>query len=191
MSKIALAAVALLGLAFVFPALAAPSVDLTLEVESAQLAADCTAENTEDWEVAAQISVLNTSEETVTFESTGFSARFNAGGGAQTTNDVSVISSGGFEPGTQVGPGETEVFDPVVRVTLPCDVASAELFGELVIVGRDKRFVDSDAFIEGGTPVPVGPTGIIGIASILGVAGLLAQRLGRKPRAIVSDRPDV
>ena len=187
MKKTALLALALLAAAFVVPALALPSVDVNLEVLSAGLAGGCS-NGSQTWEVSSEIGVHNTSEETVTFESTGFSVRFNSGSGNSGTGDVGVASSDGFDAGAQVEPGATRSFHPVVHATLPCDARSADLVAQLTIVGRDKAYSDTDPFIEGGTPVPVGPTGILGIAVLLGAAGFLGQRLGRKPRPIISDR---
>jgi hypothetical protein len=186
--KIALAALALLGAAFVIPALALPSVEVNLEVLSAALVGECT-DGSQTWEVSSQVSVHNTSAETATFESTDFSAKFNRGGGnLGVTDDISVVSSGAFESGAQIEPGATSIFNPVVHVTLPCDVRSANLYAQLTLVGRDKIYSGADEFIEGGTPVPVGPTGILGIAVLLGAAGFLGQQLGRRPRPITSDR---
>jgi hypothetical protein len=188
MKKIALAAMTLLMVAFVYPALALPSVDVNLTVLSADVVGGCSG-GAQMWEVSTEIQVTNTSEETATFESTDFFAKFNTTGGpGQVQNDVSVVNADGFAPGATVDPNATRTFHPVVQVSVPCDVQGASMYGELKLVGRDKTYSDGDAFIESGTEVPVGPTGILGIAVLLGATGLLSQGLSRRPKPITDTR---
>lgn len=190
MKKFALAASMLALGVFVLPVFAAPSVDMSLEVTSAGIIQDCSGEDgLRTWEVASQITVQNTSEETVRFDSTSYFAEFVVDGHEKGRAEVSVLDSGGFEGGVQVEPGATSVFNPVVRVDLPCDARGGVLFGVLEIEGRNGSFRDADDFLEDGSAVPIGPTGIVGIAVLLGAVGLIGQLLSRKPRSIVSDRP--
>jgi hypothetical protein len=188
MKKIALAAMTLLLVAFVYPALAIPSVDMHLTVMSADLAGGCSG-GAQMWNVASEITVQNTSEQTVTFESTDFWSDFTTPGSpGQRQDDVSASSADGFQAGTTIDPNATSTFHPQVQVSLPCDTSGANLFGGLKLAGRDKFYSASDAFIEGGTPVPVGPTGILGIAVVLGIAGLLGQGLSRRPKPFAGER---
>lgn len=165
-------------------AVAAPSVESHLEVVSAQLVQECSG-GTQVWEVAGEIRVDNTSEETATFEWTDFWAQSRAGSSRPVQNDVDVIDAGGFVAGAEIEAGGTEFFRPVVRVANACDTTNASLYAQVKLVGSDTIFGCGSAFIEGGTAVPVGPTGILGIAVILGVAGVLAHRLDTRPRSVV------
>jgi hypothetical protein len=187
LKKLGIVAVVLLTAAFVYPALARPSVDVGVDTEDVQLVQEC-ADGFQTWQVSQQVSVHNTSEDTVTLESTGFFAKFTTPGNPQQyQNDVRVLDFGGFVPGAQIAQNGRGVYHPVVQVSLPCDTSGAGMFAKLTLVGRDKTYTDGDTFVDAETPVPVAPTGIFGIAVILGAAGLLMQRLNRRPRPYSSD----
>lgn len=181
-----------LGAAFVVPALAQPSVDLAVDVENVGLVSGCQSADgsdpTQTWQVALQVAVMNTAEDPARFAATGYFAKFNnPDGSGQTTYDVAVVDAGGFVAGEEVAAGATETFHPVVRATLPCDARGATMFASLDLEDRAKTFIDGAAFLEGGTPVPLGPTGVVGIALALGCIGLLTHRLGRRPKALPAD----
>jgi hypothetical protein len=187
LKRVGIVAVVLSTAAFVYPALARPSVDMSVDTETVELVQEC-ADGFQTWRVGLQVSVSNTSEETVTLESTGFFAKFTTPGSPQQRQDnVLVLDPGGFVPGAQVAPNARGVYHPVVQVSLPCDTSGATMFATLTLVGRDKTYAAGDVFIDNGTPVPVGPTGIFGIAVILGAVGLLIQRLNRRPRPSYSN----
>ena len=182
----------LLAVAFVYPALAAPSVDLAVDVRSVGLVGECSSSGGGDplqtWEIALNAVVQNTSEEPVTFASTGYFVKFNNPNGSnQQSHDISVVDPGGFVAGEEVDPGASETYGPVVRASVPCDATAADIFATLNLVGRDKTYVDGASFLDNGTPVPLGPTGALGIALALGAVGLLSQRLGRRPKAMHLD----
>jgi hypothetical protein len=165
------------------PASSAPAVESHLDIVSAQLVQDCDG-TAQVWEVGGEITVENTSDETATFEWTDFWAQARSAGSTRPTlSDIEVVDSGGFDAGAQIDARGTSVFGPVVRVTNPCDTTSASLYAQVKLEGNDTVFGCGSAFIQAGTAVPVGPTGILGIAVMLGGAGVLAQRLGTRPRS--------
>ncbi len=193
--KLAVAAVLVLAAAFMIPAvLAQPAATMNLGVTSVRPIGECAEPAPNDpaqlWEVSTHIAVHNTSANTITLRDSEFWVRFDdpTGGANQTQNDVSVVDYSGFSQGAQIAPDDTRTFDPVLRVWLPCDATKATMVGGMHIVGSDTQFVASGIFIDNATPVPVQSTGALGIAIIIGVAGLLAQRLGRKPRPILDGR---
>jgi hypothetical protein len=186
-------AIVALAAALVIPAvLAQPAVSSSLDVTSVRLATECSEPAPDDpaqlWEVNTTVTVHNNTSSVVTIRDTEFWARFSdpTGGANQTQNDVSVVDYGGFTAGTQIGPDETKTFNPVLRVWLPCDATHADMFAGLHINGSDTQYVASGTFIDSATPVPVQPTGAFGIAVVIGVAGFLAQRLGRRPKPIAA-----
>jgi hypothetical protein len=185
MRKLLIAGIALvIGAVVVFPVFALPSVNVTTEVLGAHLVGSCS-NGTQTWEVPLSVSVENTSEESAVLESTNFFAKFSQPGNTgQVNNDITIVDAGGFVPGASTDPGTTSTYDPVVQTSIPCDATNASMFAALEIVGRDKIYLDGDAFIAEGTPVPNGATGVFGIAVLLGVAGVLAQRLGRRSRPL-------
>ena len=194
--KLAVAAVLLLAGAFMIPAvLAQPAATMSLDVTTVRPIGECAEPAPNDpaqlWEVSTHITVHNTSSNTITLRDSEFWVRFSdpTGGDNQTQTDVSVVDYDGFSQGTQIAPDDTRTFDPVVRVWLPCDATKAVLFGGMHIVGSDTQFVGSGTFIDNATPVPVESTGAFGIALIVGIAGVLAQRLGRRPKPILDGRP--
>jgi hypothetical protein len=189
LKKVAVGAVGLLAAAFVLPVLAQPSVDLTVDVDSVALAEVCTSEGGGDpfqtWEVALSVQVTNTADEVAHFDRTGYYVKFRTPAGAsQIGYDVTVVDADRFQQGEEVAARGTGTYGPVVRVTIPCDATAADVFATLDLQGRDKTYVDGAPFLENGTPVPLGPTGALGIAAMVGAVGLLALRLGRKPRSI-------
>jgi len=190
--KLAVAAVLLLAAAFMIPAvLAQPAATMSLDVTSVNPVGQCAEPAPNDpaqlWEVSTHITVHNTTSNAITLRDTEFWVRFSdpTGGANQTQTDVSVVDYSGFSQGTQIAADDTRTFDPVLRVWLPCDATQASMFAGMHIVGSDTQFVASGVFIDNATPVPVQSTGAFGIALIIGVAGVLAQRLGRKPRPIL------
>jgi hypothetical protein len=183
--KFIVGAAALLTVAIVVPVLALPSVDMTVKVGSVALVGDCTS-GMQTWDVALAVTVSNESEDVVVFERTGYFVKYRTPTAAETSYDVSVIDAGGFVAGEEVAADATRTFTPSVRTTIPCEATAADMFGTLDLVGRDKTFVDGDPFLAGGTPVPLGPTGALGIGAIAGGILLLAQRLGRRPKTLGS-----
>ena len=192
LKKLCAVALVLIGAAFVVPALAQPSVDLAVDVESVSLVSDCASagggDPTQTWQVALSVAVTNTAEDVARFASSGFFAKFNnPDGSGQTINDIEVVDAGGFVSGEEVPAGSTETFHPVVRVALPCDATGASMFATLNLEGRSKTYVDGAEFVASGTPVPLGPTGVFGIALVLACVAFLFQRLGRRPKALPAD----
>jgi len=191
--KLAVAAVLLLAAAFMIPAvLAQPAATMNLSISGVQPVGDCAEPAPNDpaqlWEVSTHITVHNTSGSTITLRDSEFWVRFSdpTGGANQTQNDVSVVDYSGFTQGAQIAADDTRTFDPVLRVWLPCDATKADMFAGMHIVGSDTQYVASGTFIDNATPVPVESTGAFGIALIIGVSGVLAQRLGRRPKPILS-----
>jgi hypothetical protein len=182
-------AVALVAVAVVVPVLALPSVDMTVDVMSVALVGPCATDGGSDpmqtWNVELAVVVNNTSEDVVTFERTGYSVEVQSAAGRQTAA-ASVVDPGGFTAGEQVGAATTRTFTPTVATTIPCDATAADMFANLKLVDRDKEYVDGAPFLADGTPVPLGPTGAIGIAIVAGAMLLLAQRLGRRPKTLDS-----
>lgn len=194
--KLVVGAVLLMAAAFMIPAVfAQPAATLRLDVSGVRAVGDCAEPAPDDpaqlWEVSTHITVHNNSGATITFRDTSFWVRFSdpTGGSNQTQTDVSVVDYSGFVPGTEVPSGDTRTFDPVLRVYLPCDTTSAQMFAGLHIVGSDTQYAANGAFIDTGTPVPVEPTGALGISLVLGVAGLMGMHLRRRPKPIFEDRP--
>jgi len=193
--KLVVGAVLLMAAALMIPAVfAQPAATMTLDVSGVRAVGECAEPAPNDpaqlWEVTTHITVHNNSGSTITFRDTEFWVKFSdpTGGSNQTQNDVSVVDYSGFVPGTEVAPSDTKTFDPVLRVYLPCDATSAQIFAGLHIVGSDTQISASGTFIDSGTPVPAEPTGAFGITLILGAAGFLAMRLGRRPKPILSNR---
>lgn len=194
--KLVVGAVLLMAAALMIPTVfAQPAATMTLDVTGVRAVGDCAEPAPNDpaqlWEVSTHITVHNNSSSTITFRDTEFWVRFSdpVGGPNQTQNDVSVVDYSGFVQGTEIAPNDTKTFDPVLRVWLPCDATSAQMFAGLHIVGSDTQIVANGTFIDSATPVPVEPTGAFGIALIIGISGLLALRLGRRPRPILIRDP--
>jgi hypothetical protein len=192
--KLAVASVVLLAAAFLVPkVLAQPAVDVNVGISGVRLVGECSQPAPNDpaqlWEVSTHIAVHNNTGSTVTFRDTEFWVKYSGPTASnQIQTDVSVVDYGGFVAGAQVPSQETSTFDPVLRVSLPCDTTTADMFAGLHIVGNDTQFVGSGTFIDGATPVPAGPTGVFGLAFLVGTAGFLAQRLGRRPKPLLAER---
>src|SRR5439155_8027054 len=137
--------------------------------------------------VSMNVKVSNGSETTVTFKDTEFWAKYSSasGGSNQIQSDVTVVDFGGFVAGTQLARGESKTFTPVVQVSLPCDTQGADMFAGLHLVGRDKQYLDGSTFTGGSTPVPTGAAGGLGIAALVAVGAVVAQRL-RRQRLVVN-----
>jgi hypothetical protein len=193
--KLAVTAVLLLAAAFMIPGvLAQPAATMRLDVTSVRPVGGCAEPAPNDpaqlWEVSTHITVHNTSANSITLRDSEFWVRFDdpTGGANQTQMDVSVVDYNGFSQGTQIAADDTRTFDPVLRVWLPCDATKAVMFAGMHIVGSDTQFAANGVFIDNATPVPVESTGAFGIALIIGIAGVLAQRLGRRPKPILDGR---
>jgi len=184
--KIIVGAVALLAAAVVYPVMARVSVSMTVQTLSAQLVGGCT-NGSRIWRVALDVKVDNTSSDTGTYKTTGYYAKFTQPGNpGQIQNNVTVVNDGGFVPGASVPAGQTGEYKPQVEVSVPCDTSGASMFATATFVGGDKTYQAGDTFLQSGTPVPVGATGIFGIAIVVAVIGLLGQRLSRRPRTRTS-----
>ena len=193
--KLVVGAVMLMAAAFMIPAVfAQPAANMTLDVSGVQAVGECAEPAPNDpaqlWQVTTHITVHNNTGASITIRDTEFWVKFSdpVGGANQTQTDVSVVDYSGFVPGTEIAADDTRTFDPVIRVYLPCDATSAQIFAGLHIVGSDTQIVANGTFIDSGTPVPVEPTGALGVSLILGIAGLMALRLGRKPKPIMVER---
>jgi hypothetical protein len=184
--KLIVGAVAMLAAAVVYPVMARVSVTMTVQTLSAQLVGSC-ANGSQVWQVADDVKVDNSSSDTATYQTTGFFTKFaQPGNPGQIQNNVTVIDAGGFVPGAYVSPGATGDYKPVLQVTLPCDASDASMFAETTLVGGTKTYQAGDPFLQSGTPVPVGATGIFGLAIVIAALGLLGQRLSRRPRTRTS-----
>jgi hypothetical protein len=192
LKKVVVGAMVLGVAALVLPVIALPSVEVNTDVQNVQLVGECASEGGADpmqtWEIALSVTVTNTNGEPAKFAQTGFYAKFNSPSGpGQISNTISVVDPGGFVPGEEIPTdGGSRTYSPIVRATIPCDATSAVIFATLVLEGRDKTYQDGATFLDAGTPVPLGPTGVLGIAFMVGAAGLLAQRLGRRPASLRS-----
>jgi hypothetical protein len=181
--------------ALVIPAvLAQPAVDVSLAVTGVRLVQECTQPVPNDpatlWEVSTHITVHNNTSSAVTFRDTEFWVKYSDPTVSNAIqNDVSVVDYGGFVYGTQIAPQDSKTFDPVLRVWLPCDATTATMFAGLHLVGSDTQYSGGGTFIDAATPVPAGPTGVFGLALLVGSAGFLAQRLGRRPKPLLAKRP--
>ena len=175
-----MAAVALLGsLLTAVPASAQPSLDLNNNM-TGSTAGSCSGGN-QTYQVNATLTVHNTSSEEDVFATTDFDVKYNLGGGGQQSQpNVTVINAGGFTPGQSVAAGQTETYNVVVQVTLPCGINSANLIAKLTLNGRpNKEFSSTDEFFSGGTQIPAAGVGGLGLAVVLGI-GLLGLQLRRR-----------
>ena len=89
---------------------------------------------------------------------------------------LAVYESGGFDNGFSLNPGETKVFHARVRADIPCDATNAEFIAEMKVSGDRRNYAAGDFFLEDATPVPSGAIGLVGVAGVIGVGLVLANR---------------
>lgn len=178
--NLTIAALVVVCMVWAAPAMALPSLDLSNNVTGAQTVGSCTS-GSQTYQVNATLTVHNTSSENDVFATTDFDVKYNLGGGGQQSQpNVTVIDAGGFIPGQSVAAGQTESYNVVVQVTLPCGIKSANLIAKLTLQGRPgKEFSSTDEFVSDGTQIPAAGIGGLALAGILG-GGLILMQLRRR-----------
>ena len=160
-----------------------PSIEVTTTITGAS-SGPCVG-GFQTWTVTARVTVVNTSQVTATVTSVDLDVRFNTGGGGgqQLQSNVTLTTAGGLIPTVTIPAGGTSTFDIVATVVLPCTAVSAELCVKLTIADRDRTYQNCATFLSGGTPIPTGAIGALGIAALLGLGLLMVQRRRRQARA--------
>ncbi len=129
------------------------------------------------WEVEADVEVYNPTTTAKFATLTDFDVQYETPTEAEVYQpNVAVYESGGFDNGFSLNPGETKVFHARVRADIPCDATNAEFIAEMKVSGDRRNYAAGDFFLEDATPVPSGAIGLIGVAGVIGVGLLLANR---------------
>ena len=175
----------LLAIGVVVPVMARVPLTMSLKTQSARVLGSCR-EGAQAWQVTSIVKLRNGGGSPAVVRDTRMWVTYTTDrhGDAGGRRDVTVLRNGSLVSGARLPSRSTRTFQPAVRLTLPCSATTASLFSDITVVGDDDRYAASDPFIDAGTPVPSGAVGILGIAVIAAIAGLLALRLGPHGRPI-------
>jgi hypothetical protein len=169
------------------PATVGPSADMTLYVHAAP-SGTCTGGH-QLYDVKAKVDVTNTSESAITFDTTGFTAKYHDSTGWHDTT-VNVPDKDGFDNGTTIPSGESRTFPAaagsfiLMHMTIPCGADHGEVTAHLTLVEGNGEITDSGIFECGGTQIPVGTVGFFGLTVLLGIGLLIVQRRRSGRRAV-------
>jgi hypothetical protein len=163
------------------------AVTATLQVTGAGQVGSCAA-GLATWNIDANLLVENTDATPVTLVSASYAVNATSTAlGGPLPYAVTVTSAGSL-PGLVVNAGATATIQGIVLTTeIPCDTTTAQVCVSVTLLGGGSTNDSCADFIVGGTPVPMGTVGLIGLTAVIG-AGLLfaqlrAQSRRRGPRA--------
>lgn len=169
-------------------ALAAPAafasgtgVSSSLNVTSAEQTGSCVAGN-QAYTIHGVLTVMNGDTLPATVTGADWAAKGSASGG-DFSAAATATSNGGLV-GSTLPAGGSSTYDVTVLTSVPCDATSAQLcvnVNYLEGTAQQGSCTACTPFITGGTPVPAGTIGLLGLTLVLG-AGLAGVQLRSRRR---------
>jgi len=181
----ALAAVLAAAALAVPAALATDSgISSSLDIKSVQKTGACTGGN-QAYTIDGVVTVTNGSALPVTILGAQWAAKGSSPAGD--FSNAATATSGGGMTGSTVGAGSSSSYDVSVVTTVPCDATSAQLCVTVDYLQGTATQGSCSAcatFVTGGTPVPVGTIGLLGLTLLLGAGLAGVQVLSHRRRRI-------
>jgi hypothetical protein len=158
-------------------------VTAAAQVTSASRIGSCTA-GLVTWQINMTLVVQNTDATPVTLASAAYEVNATSTALGGPLPYAAVVTADGGLPGTTVDLNATVTIPGIVLTTnIPCDTTSAQVCVIVSVLDGTQTPQSCADFIAGGTAVPMGTVGLLGLTAVLGAGLLFAQfRAQRKRR---------
>jgi len=170
-------------------ALAAPAafasgtgVSSSLNVTSAEQTGSCVA-GSQAYTIHGVLTVVNGDTLPVTVTGADWAAK-GSGSGGDFSAAATATSNGGLI-GSTIAPGGSSTYDVTVLTSIPCGATSAQLcvnVNYLEGTAQQGSCTACATFLTGGTPVPTGTMGLLGLTLVLGAGLAVVQVRSRRRR---------
>lgn len=139
------------------------------------------------WQVQLVLVVRNTNATPATLVSAAYQVNATSASQGGPLLYAAVVTADGGVPGTVIDASGTVTIPGIVITTsIPCDTTSAQVCVVVSVLDGSQTPQSCADFIAGGTPLPTGSIGLLGLTGVLGAVFLFAQlkaeRRGRRER---------